>query len=328
MYVDPDLEGDLMWWQCRQPPCLLHSGVILFVDQQIRKECILWSETLGKTPFVCLGHLSSRRFASLSGLASSPYERFQGPYPSEILSFFCGDPHLFNTRRAMYLVFFNVGFVFLEAKIAWLVVPHFRQYAEFVPYRNGSHIPLWHHHGFTVVQADPELANADIGSTADITPKKYGDSTTGGKAPNLVGVVRGRDERGEETAVSLLHSRLEKGTAAVLSSQLSYCDWDRGRRPSSYSSRQQQQPQQSGLAAAVKREGGSGGGQGGQWRRRGRRRWPRGPAAAAGKGGIPCAEERQRQRAGEIPCIEGSSSSSSPTSGNQGEMTRDRSELA
>ncbi|MQL79450.1 hypothetical protein Taro_011885, partial [Colocasia esculenta] len=24
--VDPDLEGDLMWWQCRQPPCLLHFG--------------------------------------------------------------------------------------------------------------------------------------------------------------------------------------------------------------------------------------------------------------------------------------------------------------
>ncbi|MQM01848.1 hypothetical protein Taro_034599, partial [Colocasia esculenta] len=73
---------------------------------------------------------------------------------------------------------------------AWLILPHFRQYAEFVPYRNGSHMPLQYHHGFTAVQADPELANADIGSTAGITPKKYGESTTGGKAPNLVGVVR------------------------------------------------------------------------------------------------------------------------------------------
>ncbi|MQL70535.1 hypothetical protein Taro_002831 [Colocasia esculenta] len=26
--VDPDLEGDLMWWQCRPPPCLLHFGVL------------------------------------------------------------------------------------------------------------------------------------------------------------------------------------------------------------------------------------------------------------------------------------------------------------
>ncbi|MQL99472.1 hypothetical protein Taro_032187 [Colocasia esculenta] len=83
--TDSDPEGDLMWWQCRPPPCLLHFGVI------------------------------------------------------------------------------------------------------------NSHMPLRYHHGFTAVQADPELANADIdgiGSTAGITPKKYGDSTTGGKAPNLVGVVR------------------------------------------------------------------------------------------------------------------------------------------
>ncbi|MQL87760.1 hypothetical protein Taro_020299 [Colocasia esculenta] len=26
--VDPDPEGDLMWWQCRPPPCLLHFGVV------------------------------------------------------------------------------------------------------------------------------------------------------------------------------------------------------------------------------------------------------------------------------------------------------------
>ncbi|MQM03432.1 hypothetical protein Taro_036212 [Colocasia esculenta] len=74
--------------------------------------------------------------------------------------------------------------------LAWLVLPHFRQYAEFVPYRNGSHMPLRYHHGFTAIQADSELANADTGSTAGITSKKYGDSTTGGKASNLVGVVR------------------------------------------------------------------------------------------------------------------------------------------
>ncbi|MQL68419.1 hypothetical protein Taro_000672, partial [Colocasia esculenta] len=47
-----DPEGDLMWWQCQQPPCLLRS------------------------------------------------------------------------------------------EVAWLVLPHFRQYAEFVPYWNGSHMPL------------------------------------------------------------------------------------------------------------------------------------------------------------------------------------------
>ncbi|MQL74164.1 hypothetical protein Taro_006526 [Colocasia esculenta] len=80
--------------------------------------------------------------------------------------------------------------VFTSRDPAWLVLPHFRQYAEFVLYRNGSHMPLRYHHGFTAVQADPELANADTGSTVGITPKKYGDSTTGGKAPNLVGVVR------------------------------------------------------------------------------------------------------------------------------------------
>ncbi|MQL72382.1 hypothetical protein Taro_004713 [Colocasia esculenta] len=33
-------------------------------------------------------------------------------------------------------------------------------------------------------------ALAVVGSTAGITPRKYGDSTTGGKSPNLVGVVR------------------------------------------------------------------------------------------------------------------------------------------
>ncbi|MQM22646.1 hypothetical protein Taro_055701, partial [Colocasia esculenta] len=25
--IDPNPEGDLMWWQCRQPPCLLRSEV-------------------------------------------------------------------------------------------------------------------------------------------------------------------------------------------------------------------------------------------------------------------------------------------------------------
>ncbi|MQL78993.1 hypothetical protein Taro_011425 [Colocasia esculenta] len=123
--VDPDPEGDLMWWQCRPPPCLLHFGV------------------------------------------------------------------------------------------AWLVLPHFRQYAKFVPYQNGSHMPLRYHHGFTAVQADPELANADTGSTAGITPKKYGDSTTGGKAPNLVGVSR--EEEGLATSLLLLPScqRREQGKAAA-----------------------------------------------------------------------------------------------------------------
>ncbi|MQL82548.1 hypothetical protein Taro_015025, partial [Colocasia esculenta] len=27
--VDLDPEGDLMWWQCRPPPCLLHFGVVI-----------------------------------------------------------------------------------------------------------------------------------------------------------------------------------------------------------------------------------------------------------------------------------------------------------
>ncbi|MQL80637.1 hypothetical protein Taro_013077 [Colocasia esculenta] len=43
---------------------------ILFVDQQIRKECILWSETLGKTPFGCLGHFFSRRSTDKEGVHS------------------------------------------------------------------------------------------------------------------------------------------------------------------------------------------------------------------------------------------------------------------
>ncbi|MQM05610.1 hypothetical protein Taro_038425, partial [Colocasia esculenta] len=68
------------------------------------------------------------------------------------------------------------------------------QYAEAVLYWYSSYMPLRYHHGFTAIQADPELANVDS-STAGITPKKYGDSTTGGKAPNLVGVVRAGRER-------------------------------------------------------------------------------------------------------------------------------------
>ncbi|MQM23465.1 hypothetical protein Taro_056529, partial [Colocasia esculenta] len=62
LVTDSDPEGDLMWWQCQQPPCLLHS------------------------------------------------------------------------------------------EMAWIVLPHFKQYAEFVPYRNGSHMPLRYHHGFTAIQ--------------------------------------------------------------------------------------------------------------------------------------------------------------------------------
>ncbi|MQM19010.1 hypothetical protein Taro_052009 [Colocasia esculenta] len=41
-----------------------------FGDQQAEKECILWSETLGKTPFVCLGHFFSCKFAILSVTSS------------------------------------------------------------------------------------------------------------------------------------------------------------------------------------------------------------------------------------------------------------------
>ncbi|MQL71791.1 hypothetical protein Taro_004105 [Colocasia esculenta] len=73
--VDPDPEGDLMWWQCQQPLCLLRSEVFL--------------------------------------------------------SFFFGDPYLFNTR----------------------------QYAETVLYRYNSYMPLRYHQDFTSVQADPEIAN-------------------------------------------------------------------------------------------------------------------------------------------------------------------------
>ncbi|MQL77272.1 hypothetical protein Taro_009682, partial [Colocasia esculenta] len=192
--VDPDPEGDLMWQinvrgiACVYPHAFFsdlycsslllpraYSGTqalenLLSRDQQIRKECILWSKTLGKTPFVCLGHFFSRRF--------------QGPYPSELLSFFYGDPHLFNTSfPLLFLHNFH-----LETR---LVLPHLRQYAEAILYRYGSYMPLR--------LAPPVLSSSwssdkidsiAVGSTTGITPRKYGDSTTGGKSPNLVGVVR------------------------------------------------------------------------------------------------------------------------------------------
>ncbi|MQM06117.1 hypothetical protein Taro_038942, partial [Colocasia esculenta] len=98
--------------------------------------------------------------------------------------------------------------------------------------------------------------------------------------PSACGVNRGRDER-EETAVSLLRSRLGGGTPAVLSSSLSYCDWDRGGGG----------PSPSSLlllvaAAAAKEKAQRSGGAGqGEQRRRRRRRWPRVLAAAKGKPG-------------------------------------------
>ncbi|MQM02752.1 hypothetical protein Taro_035523, partial [Colocasia esculenta] len=46
------------------------------------------------------------------------------------------------------------------------------------------------------------LVLAAVGCMAGITPRKYRDSTAGGKSPNLVGVVRERDRREEETWVS------------------------------------------------------------------------------------------------------------------------------
>ncbi|MQM22529.1 hypothetical protein Taro_055582, partial [Colocasia esculenta] len=86
LVTDSDPEGDLMWWQCRPPPCLLHFGVV-----------------------------------------SPP-------------------PHLPDQAR--------LGLAPFCDQISWGVAPYLR----FPP-----------------------------GSTAGITPKKYGDSTTGGKAPNLGG---------------------------------------------------------------------------------------------------------------------------------------------
>ncbi|MQL92759.1 hypothetical protein Taro_025386 [Colocasia esculenta] len=92
--IDSDLEGDLMWWQCQQPPCLLRSEVV-----------------------------------------SPP-------------------PHLLGQARL-------------------------------------------------------EVALFSVGSMTGITPKKYRDSTTGGKSPNL---VEEEVDREKEIAISLL---------------LPFCDQDR-----------------------------------------------------------------------------------------------------
>ncbi|MQL81349.1 hypothetical protein Taro_013808 [Colocasia esculenta] len=112
--VDPDPEGDLMWWQCRPPPCLLHSEVV-----DVRGIACVYAHAF---------------FSDLHCSSFLPPRAYSGTVMPRQFSSGINRGGMNNDFPPLLLHIFH-----LETR---LVLPHFRQYAKTVLYRYGSYMPL------------------------------------------------------------------------------------------------------------------------------------------------------------------------------------------